>query len=170
MADPLNAAVDTLIIACGNPMRGDDGVGPIIAEQVENTLSREQRERHRVVITHQLLPELALDLSQAKHAILIDARIPDGDAIGEVRVDPVTPDDCLSPEQPGSEAEAGLTHHWTFPRLLAMSQMLYGRAPTGHTVSVSTDAFDHTDTLSPAVQAAVPAMCDHVLRLISLNG
>ena len=147
-------------------MRGDDGVGPIVAEQVEAALNEHDRSRCRVLTTHQLLPELALELSQATYAILIDARIPQGEPIGEVRVEATTPEETRQSDMPDSDAEASLTHHWTFPRLLAISKMLYGHAPIAHTVSVSANDFEHTDTLSPAIRIAVPVMCDAVFDLL----
>ena len=160
MADTPDAAADTLIIACGNPLRGDDGVGPIVAERVEAALDEHQRKHCRVSITHQLLPELALELSQVNLAILIDARIADDEPPGAVRSEPVAPDD---------DAPADLTHHWTLPRLLAMSKLLYGQAPRAHIVSVSATAFEEPDTLSPPIQSAVPDMINQVQELIMIN-
>jgi len=147
-------------------MRGDDGVGPVVAAQVEEALDESQLNRCRVLITHQLTPELALELSESSRAILIDARIPGNEPIGVVRVDTVSPEQEPETCAPGSEANAGLTHHWTFPRLLAMAKMLFGQAPTAYTVSVSASDFDHTDQLSPSIREAVPIMQGHVMQII----
>ncbi len=166
MADTPGVAVETLVIACGNPMRGDDGVGPIVAEQVEASLPEHLRKHNRFIITHQLLPELALELAQARRAVLIDARVSDGEPIGVVRVQTITPEKCLACENHSCNTEAGLTHHWTLPRLLTMAEMLFSHAPVAYTVSVSTEAFDDADTLSSPIKAAVPQMCDHVRRIL----
>ncbi len=166
VADSLDVAVDTLIVACGNPMRGDDGVGPIVAEQVEASLPQALHASCRVIITHQLLPEHALELAQTRRAVLIDARVTDGEPVGAVRIDTVVPEKSLAPCKSQTGAESGLTHHWTFPRLLAIAEALYGHIPEAYTVSVSADAFDDLDTLSPPIKAAVPQMRDHVLQII----
>ncbi len=159
--------IDTLVIACGNPMRGDDGIGPVVASRVKARLNARANKRHRFVITHQPLPELALDLAQAKRAILIDARVADGEPAGVVRVDEVMAERRLgNTGTPTRGTQAGLTHHWTLPRLLAVADALYGRAPRAYAVSVSAQNFDHGDTLTPAITAAVPEMCDKVRALI----
>lgn len=159
--------IDTLVIACGNPMRGDDGVGPAVAARVETRLPARARSRHRFIITHQLLPEHALVLAQAKRAILIDARVADAEKPGTVRVEAVKPERWLNGlGQTGRHTRAGLTHHWTFPCLLAVADALYGRAPSAYAVSVSAHAFDHGDALTPAIAATVPVMCDKVRTLI----
>lgn len=166
MVDTPGVSVDTLVIACGNPMRGDDGVGPIVAEQVEASLPEHLREHNRFIITHQLLPELALELAQARCAVLIDARVSDGEPAGVAKVQPVKPENCASCGNHSCGAESGLTHHWTLPRLLAMAEMLFGHAPEAYTVSVSAETFDDADTLSPTIRAAVPQMCEQVLKLV----
>lgn len=159
--------VDTLVIACGNPMRGDDAVGPIVARRVEATLSTDLAATHRFIITHQLLPELALELAQAKRAILIDARLPKNEPVGVVSMMPVSAETCSGCASSCCDNGAsGLTHHWTLPRLLAMAQMLFGRAPRACLVSVTADDFDTPDTLSPGMHDAVPVMCEHVLQLL----
>lgn len=165
---PVDIRFDTLVIACGNPMRGDDGVGPVVAHRIEQSLTPSERARHRVFITHQLLPELALELAQARRSILIDARVSDGETPGIVTVRDVTPEPRLGvPDRPARDVSARLLHHWTFPRLLAIAEALYGRVPRASIVSVSAEAFDEGDTLSPAINAVVPQMYNHVRRLLA---
>lgn len=166
MADSLDVAVDTLVVACGNPMRGDDGVGPIVAEQIEASLPENLSKQCRFIITHQLLPELAMELAQARRAVLIDARVSDSDPVGTVSIDATTPEKCLTCDKQACNTETGLTHHWTFPRLLAMADLLFGQAPQAYTVSVLADAFDTPDALTPTIKAAIPQMRDHVLQII----
>ena len=59
----------TLIVAYGNPLRGDDGVG----WQAAILLSRELKDQVQVLTRHQLTPELAETLSEASRVIFIDA-------------------------------------------------------------------------------------------------
>jgi hydrogenase maturation protease len=167
VADTPDVAVQTLIIACGNPMRGDDGIGPIVADQVEALLPEHLQKNCRFIITHQLLPELALELAQTNRAILIDARVCDGEPVGVATVQAVTPEKCSGCGSQCCNTESGLTHHWTFPRLLAMADTLFGHVPEAYTVSVSAEDFANPDTLSPTIAAAIPQMCDHVMQLLS---
>ncbi|MEZ6190623.1 MAG: hydrogenase maturation protease [Phycisphaerales bacterium] len=166
-ADGPGVCIDTLVIACGNPMRGDDGVGPEVASRVEARFADRENNPHRFIITHQLLPEFAYELAQARQAVLIDARVMGGDPVGVVRTGSIKPERLTyGHDQTGRDARAGLTHHWTFPRLLAVAEALYGRAPHAYAVSVSAKDFDHGDSLTPTIAAAVPTMCDAVRKLI----
>ncbi len=168
MAETPDVSVDTLVIACGNPMRGDDGVGPIVAEQAEAELDAKALpdNHYRFVITHQILPEHALELSQARRAVLIDARVPDGEPVGIVSVTRAQPEAYDDNNSSPSDTETGLTHHWTLPRLLAMAEQLFGQAPEAYIVSISTDRFDQADQLSAEIADQVPAMKQHVLSLV----
>jgi hydrogenase maturation protease len=167
-ADRPEVCIDTLVIACGNPMRGDDGVGPMVASRVEAQLTKHKSHRHRFVIVHQLLPELAPELAQAGQAILIDARLAGDEAVGVVRVEIVEPEMWHGHTGPSKQnTHADLTHHWTFPRLLAIADALYGRSPRAYAVSVSAKDFDHGEALSPAIADAVHTMCEEVRRLMT---
>jgi len=58
-----------LVIAIGNPSRGDDAIGPILAERLE-ALARPDVE---VITDFQLAPEHALDLVGREQVIFVDA-------------------------------------------------------------------------------------------------
>ena len=59
-----------VVIGYGNELRGDDAIGPAVAEQV----AAWGRPDIRAIATRQLLPELAEDLARASLAIFVDAR------------------------------------------------------------------------------------------------
>ena len=61
-----------LILGCGNPLRGDDGVGWHAAERL---LKRSAELDATIKSCHQLTPELAEPVSKAERVIFIDARI-----------------------------------------------------------------------------------------------
>jgi hydrogenase maturation protease len=61
----------TLVIGYGNTLRGDDGVGSLVAEQVA-TWSLPDVRSHSI---HQLTPELAAEIAQAEQIFFIDASI-----------------------------------------------------------------------------------------------
>jgi hydrogenase maturation protease len=136
-----------LIAGYGNPLRGDDGLGGYAAERL-----REMDLPGAVILSpHQLTPELAEDLSRADLAIFIDAR--DGGAPGEWRAEDVAPE----PARPGA-----FTHHATPAGLAASAQLLYGHAPETVLFSMSAGSFEYGEGLSPAVEAALPALLDAV--------
>lgn len=167
-AERPEVCIDTLLIACGNPMRGDDGVGPVVASIIEAQPAKHKNHRHRFLIVHQLLPELAPKLAQAGQAILIDARLAGDEAVGVVRVETVEPEVWHGHNAPSRQnTRADLTHHWTFPRLLAIADALYGRSPRAYAVSVSAKDFDHGEALSPAIADAVHTMCEEVRKLMT---
>ena len=143
----LSTASSTLIVAYGNPLRGDDGVG----WQAAILLSRELKEQVQVLARHQLTPELAETLSQVAQVIFIDAAC-EG-AAGQVR--------CRKVEGTVSAAQP-FTHHVAPADLLSAAQHLYGHAPAGYLITINGGSFGYTETLSAAVQAALPSVVAQV--------
>lgn len=143
-----------LLIAYGNPLRGDDGVGWAVAAAVE-AAGVPHPLPHRVLTVHQLTPELASDVAGADRVVFVDAAC-DADP-GEVIAQPVRPAD--GPPH-------GLTQHSYDPgTLLWLARQAHGRAPDeAWLVTVGADRFDCDEALSPAVQAAVPRACAEALR------
>jgi hydrogenase maturation protease len=140
----------SLIIGYGNPLRSDDGfgwhAGRLLAESVPG-------EGAEVITCHQLTPELAEPLSQARRAVFIDA-----DAQGkpgEIHRRAV---------RPQAAASSAFTHSCTPAGLLASAQRLYGHRPTAVVITVSAQSFAFGDTLSPVVSAALPKVVGQVCR------
>ena len=61
--------VHTLVIACGNPLRGDDAVGPTAADIVSSW----EAPGVKVLTVHQLVPELIDEMQQVQRVLFIDA-------------------------------------------------------------------------------------------------
>lgn len=141
-----------LIIGYGNILRGDDGVGWVIAEKLKELLPQELV----TVQTHvQLTPEMVADLSEVELVVFIDAQT-DGPA-GTVTCQPVEPL-TISP--------LSFSHHLTAATLLSLSLHLFGKAPKAYLVSVNGDNFEHQEELSPPVQNSVPKAIETVLNLL----
>ena len=143
---------DNLILACGNPLRGDDGVAWVIAESIRHDPAFADVE---IVFAHQFGPEMAELLCHANVAVFVDASA--SAAPGEVSSMNVE----AAPEVPQA-----LSHHLPPAGLLALTQYLYGRTP-GRVlaVSVGAESFDLSSdfqqekieaTLSSSVRAAIP--------------
>lgn len=62
-----------LIIGYGNPLRGDDAAGPALATQLRDQLAAD---RARILVVHQLTPELVLELVKPEIAgvLFLDAK------------------------------------------------------------------------------------------------
>src|SRR3954467_15466993 len=73
-----------LVLACGNTLRGDDGVGWEIAALLEDDAALADVE---VVASHQLTPEMAEPISRADVVVFVDCSAVSG--AGEVAVFPV---------------------------------------------------------------------------------
>ena len=73
-----------LVLACGNTLRGDDGVGWAIAALLEDDPALEDVE---VVASHQLTPEMAEPISRTETVVFVDCSAVAG--AGEVSVFPV---------------------------------------------------------------------------------
>jgi hydrogenase maturation protease len=135
---------DALLICIGNVLRGDDG----LAAALEPELAAH---RCNVIVAHQLVPELAWPLSQARLAIFIDAAI--DLRAGRVRCRRV---------DPSTAAAQRLCHHHDAAALLRLTQTVYGRAPQSWEISVGGQSWNCGESLSPPVVAALR----RVLRLV----
>jgi hydrogenase maturation protease len=121
-----------LVIGIGNALRGDDGIGALLADQVGGRS------------VQQLTPELAAELAELEAVLFIDAWLAPAGAAPELT--------AIAPA-----AGAAHSHRLEPAQLLAISQALYGRAPQAHLLRVPAYGFDHGTALSAELQAALPA-------------
>jgi hydrogenase maturation protease len=141
-----------LVVGYGNTLRADDGVGCHVADR----LAADPRLDGATVLgCHQLTPELAVDLSRADLAVLVDAA--HGPAAGTFSVRPM-----------GDAAKVGsaFSHHVDPATLVALTRELYGHAPEVVLVSVGVASVELGEGLSPAVEAAIPAIVDAVVAVV----
>ncbi|MEZ4831857.1 MAG: hydrogenase maturation protease [Caldilineaceae bacterium] len=146
----------TLVVAYGNPLRGDDGVG----WQAAILLARELKDQVQVLARHQLTPELAEALSTASRVIFIDAAA-DGPA-GEIA--------CHRVERSKKLTAQPFTHHVAPADLLTAAHTLYGHAPDGYLITVNGYSFGYTESLSPVVEAALPGVLAQVKEILPAPG
>jgi hydrogenase maturation protease len=139
--DDADKSGTVLVIGYGNRLRGDDGMGPRVAEAI----AARGRPGVRVLTPRQLVPELAADLAGARLAVFVDARAGAADAgVAAVAVGP------------------GASHDWTThaaapPALLALTFSVFGRAPAAWWVTVPGWDFGLREGLSPLAQQAARA-------------
>jgi hydrogenase maturation protease len=115
--------VRTLVIGYGNELRGDDSLGPRIARAVADW----RLEGVRCLDLHQLTPELVDEMAGVDRVVFIDARQGAGAPV-------------LQELTGAGGAPAG---HVSDPRgLLALCQVLHGRAPRAWLLTVGGECFE----------------------------
>jgi hydrogenase maturation protease len=139
-----------LILACGNPLRSDDGIGPWLAEWAEERFAGD--DNVRILARQQWTPDLAEDIAHAEHVLFIDCSI-EAEA-GSVKIAPIEP----------VAAKAGVaTHHQGAPELLALSQQLFQASPRGAMLlTIAAGSTELGETFSEAVLDAIPQACSLV--------
>ncbi len=139
--------VSALVVGYGNDLRGDDGIGPRVADAV----AAWRRPGVEAVALTQLAPEVAATLASAERVVFVDA---------DARPD--APGVALRPLGPATEVTP-LTHGADPRALLALCQTVYGRCPAAWLLTVSARRFDLGAPLSPDAEANVA----EALRLLA---
>lgn len=109
-----------LLIGYGNEIRGDDAVGPLIAQRLDML----RLPGVRIVSTQQLTPELAEVIAGAAAVVFVDASLSGEPGTVEIS----SPIPAVSPSQ--------LDHAVSPGTLLALSESLYGHRPIASLVKV----------------------------------
>jgi hydrogenase maturation protease len=148
-----------LILACGNPLREDDGVGPWLAGWAQERFYADPR--LRVLAAQQWTPELAEDIAAAAAVLFVDCS--SSTAPGAV---------LLSDVSPRSTSQGLATHHLGASELLALALELFGHAPQkALLLTVGAASLDLREGFSAEVEAALPRTCrlleDTVLSLVA---
>jgi hydrogenase maturation protease len=129
-----------LVLAYGNPLRNDDGVGWRVASAL-------RAPDVEVLCLHQLVPELAFRLVDADGVLFVDAEA--GPQPGRIVTRELAPHDD----------ERGLWHALSPQGLLALACHLNGQAPPAVIVTVTAADLGFGSALSAPVEAAlVPAV------------
>lgn len=135
----MNGAVqietEVLVIGYGNTLRGDDGVGPRVAE----TIGKLCLPGVRTLICALLTPELADPISRAESVIFVDAAV---DAPKEVQWRKLEPKETSQ-----------LLAHAADPRtMLALSRDVFGRVPEAWWLTIPAEDLGFQEEFSPGVQ------------------
>ena len=128
-----------LIIGFGNPLRGDDAMGPIAAERLGG------------LAVHQLTPEMAEEIASADAVLFLDADATL--AAGEVVLTPLLPGD------------AEMTHHASPAGLLQLARRVYGGSPKAWVIGMGGADFGLREGLTPAAERAVARALEAAGRL-----
>ena len=133
-----------LILACGNTLREDDGVGPFLAQWAEERWRDDQRVR--VLCDHQWTPDMAQEIAAAEAVIFVDCALDQ------------EPGQILLRELSSASLKPGLvTHHLGAAELLSVAQELYGTQPRRSCLlTIGAGSIELGEGLSPAVRDALP--------------
>lgn len=138
----------SLVIGWGNTLRRDDGVGVLIAEEVESC----GRDDVRTIAVPQLTPELAADIAAADRVIFVDA----GATGEEVELIP------LAAGRDGLH----ITHHATPDGLLTLAATLYEANPEAWLFTIPAHDLHHGEGLSEATRVAAWEAVDAIEDLL----
>ncbi|HTP68885.1 MAG TPA: hydrogenase maturation protease [Dongiaceae bacterium] len=148
--------MSSIILACGNSLRGDDGIAPYLAHRLYGLVREPDT---AIVCSHQWLPEQAEDLSRATLAVFIDASL--AVPAGEIQVQAV---------RVAGQLAGGLTHSVTPSTLMALARDVFGSAPeTAFLVTIGGSSFEHGTELSAPVRAAIPPALQQVNELLAAD-
>lgn len=147
-----SSQVQFLIIGYGNELRGDDAVGPRIAEIVASW----QLPSIKSLAVHQLTPELINDIADTNYVIFVDAC--SGSSCGRtMQLDPIVISDRSSKSLVARE-----THRCNPLSLLMLTKQLYNHVPQAWFLKVPVESFDFGKDLSSTTKRG----CDKAITTI----
>jgi hydrogenase maturation protease len=146
-----------MVIAYGNPLRGDDGLAWRVASEL-----KKQFPGIEIVERHQLVPELAEFISRSEAVIFVDAASAEagGNQAGEIRIVEIS-----EPES-GRDLSSPFHHQYSPISLLALAAQVYGAKPRAFIASLVAQDFSPGGRLSPAVEQAMPEFLARIEDLI----
>jgi len=143
-----------LVIGYGSPIRGDDALGPLVADRLAR---RDLPQGVTVIARHILTPDLVPAVCDARLVVFVDAAI--SGTPGEIHCRRLKP----------AQAPPVTVAHFLDPaELLAWAEALYDKLPTAFLVSTPGHCFDFGHfRLSKPVAGAVEALTERVHDLVA---
>jgi len=145
-----------LIIAFGNPLRCDDSLAWHAADRLAGRFPGEDVD---ILRTHQLAPDLAETISHCESIIFVDAasvEVPGNGHPGEIRE--------IQVSSAGSTPR--LSHQLSPGALVSLARSLYDATPRAILVTLTGECFDHGESLSPVITAALPVLVARIETLV----
>ncbi len=144
-----------LLLACGNTLRGDDGIGPWLAAWAEERFADEPA--LRVISRQQWTPELAADLAEAESILFVDCST--ATEPGSVNLVDV---------EPARRIKGIGTHQVSAAELLGMSQEFYYSLPRrAMLLTVGAGSTELSEEFSKAVLDTIPLACEQLEQTIN---
>jgi hydrogenase maturation protease len=148
--------VTALVIGLGNRLRGDDGLGPAVAQRLVQVVDGEVD-----VIECSDPASLMDDWAGAERVVIVDA-VASGRTPGAITVI-----DAIGSPLPGTGWALGGTHALSLPAVIELARALDRLPPRLHVVGVEmhVNATDGSE-LSSAGESAIEPAVEAVLRLL----
>ena len=141
-----------LVLGYGNTLRGDDGAGPKLVEDVTAL----GLAGVRTLTCDLLTPELAEPVSQAATVIFVDAAV---DAPHKVRLRPVRP----------AASSQVMAHACDPGTILALARDVFGKEPTAWWLTIPAHFMGLGDQLSASAQRECGVALQRLKKLLSEN-
>lgn len=147
-----------LILACGNPSRGDDALGPLLIERLEERQRAGALTRVDLLTDFQLQVEHALDLQGREQVVFVDAAAQGTEPFSLTSVQP--------------EPAAGYSTHAVAPGsvLRVLEQITPDRAPLARLLAIRGYSFELGDPPSDAAIANLAQAIAYLLPLLQVPG
>jgi len=143
-----------LVVGYGSPLRGDDALGPLVADRLA---ALELPAGIEVAARHVLTAELVAELGAVERAVFLDAAV--DLPPGAVRCVPLMP----------RWSASSMAHVHDPCELLAWCEALYGRAPHAWLISAGGAEFGYAHCqLSAPARAAIAPMLARIMTLLDL--
>ncbi len=145
-----------LIIGLGNTLRGDDGLGCLVVEEIDHEAARLGLSV-RALVLPQLHVSLVSEFARADRVVIVDARIDGGETL-------VTTQRVEAADGPVSASHS--SHSVGIPLLLRITRDWYGASPSCHVVAAQGYDFAIGLGLSAGALVAAQAARDQALHLL----
>lgn len=141
-----------LVIAYGNPSRGDDAAGPLLAERLEDWLRTERRDDVEVLCDFQLNIEHILDLQGRTRVLIIDASCRAEEGVQRKRI--------------AAREDRSHTTHAVSPEdlLASYARVLNASAPPTELLTVPAASFELGAPVGAQTSAAIDAAWIEILK------
>ena len=144
-----------LLLACGNTLRGDDGIGPWLADWAQQRF--EDEPRLTLISRQQWTPELAADIAGADAVLFVDCST--ADVAGSIQLQDV---------EPSKNSEGVGTHQVSASQLLGMAQEFYGSLPRrAQLLTIGAGKTELGEEFSAAVLDAIPTACARLEKALN---
>ena len=151
-----NLISDCWVIGYGNSHRGDDGIGPYVANRVEQALKHRKGVQTRAL--YQLDPALIEELQDAATLIFVDASMEIIDNGWKwTRI------------EPDFRGFYHVTHLFGPCFLLGLIHSLYQRYPDTWLVTVQGDKFDFKESLTPGAGNRACQAVSEILNFLDIH-
>jgi hydrogenase maturation protease len=142
-----------LVIGYGNPLRGDDAVGQVVAR----VLSDWYLPNVKVLSLHQLAPELADDLAEVGTVYFIDAcmdRTLEHPRVAEIQ---------------SGNSTVNVSHFSSPQDLLVLAKQLYDCEPRAYLIEIPAESFEINEGLSAKARKGVKEVLEYLRGVLANN-